>query len=121
MSRVPKKVKQYISNTLGVYKESDSLELFDILHLYDTGKYCLPDNSGYWDAKHFELVGYNTKEKQFRKLGRHDSINFTCEQSPIDMMRIFADGATLVRFKHPVPFIHTTQAVYYEYSKDVAY
>lgn len=121
MPRIPKKVKEFIDKTLSVYIENESLELFDILHLYDTGKYGIVKDDGYHDAKHFDLVGYNIELKQFRKLGRHDAIQLNSRHSvdcPIDSVRIFLDGSTLIKFKRPIPFIHTTQKVYYAFSED---
>lgn len=113
---LPKKAQAYVDDIFNRYTENDKLELFDILHMYDTKKLCLIKNSGYHDSRHFELVGYNLKLKQKRKLGLHDSVNL--DRAPVSMVRIFIDGSTMIKFNHPVPLIHYTQAVYYEYTKD---
>lgn len=113
-----KKVKAKIDEILGQYTECDSLELFDVLHLYDTGKACMVNNSGYHDSRHFDLVGFNTATRQRRNLGRHDGIEFTSEKymPAIKLIRIFLDGAMLIRFYKPVPLIHHTANVYYQYT-----
>lgn len=118
MARIPKKAKAKIDEILGSYTENNSLELFDVLHLYDSGKHCITRNTGYHDSKHFTLVGFNTTTKEKRDLGYHDGIEFTSERHlpPIKLIRIFVDGAMLVRFYHPIPLIHHTANVYYEYT-----
>ena len=116
--RIGKKAKAYLDETYGMYTENDKLELFDILHLHDTGKCAIAKNDGYHDSRHFEVIGYNLKLRQSRKLGRHDSLNFTGDTSPVDMIRIFLDGSTMVKFKKPTAFIHNTQAIYHEFSKE---
>ena len=91
---------------LEFYAETEELNHFDIFHLY-SGKLAYPN--GYYDARFFELVGFNTKTMQKRKLGRHDAIDF--EGVMIERACIFADGATMLKFANLVECIGNTQAI----------
>jgi hypothetical protein len=95
--RCPKEVKKYIEH-LNDYKENVDLNKFTIFHLYSV-RFAYPN--GYSDSKFFDLVGYNHHDMQVRHLGEHDGLVFR-ENIEIDIVRIFADGSTLIRFKKPV-------------------
>ena len=56
------------------YTHVEYLKYADIFHLYDTGKNCVDDNSGYHDARHFKLLAFNTNTMQKCDLGQHDGI-----------------------------------------------
>ena len=103
--KYPKDVLSYVE-VLNKYKENDELEYFDIFHMYP-GKLAYPN--GYYDSRFFELVGYNTKSMEFKKLGNHDSLDFMEEKTPISMIRIFADKSTLVKLK-VAKYLGNTQA-----------
>jgi hypothetical protein len=82
------------------YIENEELSEFNIFHMYP-GELCYPD--GYFDSRWFELVGYNYCTMEFRKLGKHDGLRFDYIKNPkVDIVRIFADGSTLIRFDNVV-------------------
>jgi hypothetical protein len=111
-------VQSKINEILSAYTEDSSLEQFDILHLYPTNDLpCIIGSTGYHDSKHFNLVGFNTGTNKKRDLGKHDGITFTSDeiQPKLSMIRIFIDGAMLVRFHEPIELIHDTQGVYYKF------
>lgn len=84
------------------YTENKDLKEANIFHLYDTGKECIKDNSGYCDARHFDLIAFNTRTLEKRNLGRHDSINSFGASVPFDMARVYADGSFFIRFSRNV-------------------
>jgi hypothetical protein len=86
------KVVQEHIDVLKKYTENENLEAFQIFHLYP-GKTAYPN--GHHDSRWFELIGYNYKIKEFKKLGKHDGLTFLCQP---DIVRIFADGSTIIRF-----------------------
>lgn len=96
--RYPAEVQKYI-DVLKVYTENDSLSKFHIFHLY---KDKLGYPNGYYDARFFILMGYNTETMEFKNLGFHDGMRFYDEAPAPDIIRIFADGSTLIRFRKPV-------------------
>jgi hypothetical protein len=102
--RYPKNVQHHIDN-LKIYKENENLESFQLFHLY-SGKTAYP--RGYYDSRWFELIGYNYKTKEFKNLGEHDGL--TLEAQP-DIIRIFADGSTVIRFKKDVLIYNTQDAL----------
>lgn len=86
-----------IIKVLDEYKVNDELEEFNIFHLYPKDL-AYPD--GYYDARFFELVGFNTERMEKRNLGENkDSLWIN---SPIKRIYIYADGATLVEFSFMV-------------------
>lgn len=91
---------EIIDATFARYTTNDAETHFDIFHLYDTKRECARDNSGYVDARHMEVIGFNTKTKNKRDLGRHDSLTFS-GQARVNMTRIFADGSTMIRLDSP--------------------
>lgn len=105
MKKLPEKVQKHIAH-LDNYVENEELNQFYILHLYPK-KLAYPN--GFYDSKWINIVGYNWISKddkitnmEKRDLGsRYDGIKFT-ENVKVDIVRIFADGSTLIRFKSPV-------------------
>ena len=94
-----KETIQYHIDYLSRYTEVENMEKCDILHLYNTKKYWA-DNDWFYDAMMFDLWAYNTKTKQKIYLWEKDEIMpYDCG---IQMIRIFVDGSTLVRFKELV-------------------
>lgn len=92
------------------YTENEKLIEADIFHLYDIGKECFKDNSGFDDSRHFELVVFNTKTMEKKNYGWHDGIrNFS--KVPAIMFRVYADGSFFIRFKRPV-LLNLFQEVY---------
>jgi hypothetical protein len=86
------------------YVVSESIKTFHILHLY-RGKIAYPN--GYIDSRLFTLWGFNTDKMMKKNLGIHDGLSLINvlrpEESPkVDIIRIFADGSTLIRFLTPV-------------------
>jgi len=84
------------------YFEDETLETFHILHLYDTGEKCKIDNSGFEDARHMQVVGYNKTLKKKKNLGRHDQIDFYNTNKKPSYIRIFADGSTIIYFHEDI-------------------
>jgi len=103
---LPIEVQGY-AKVLDNYKKSDSLEQFDIFHMYP-GNICFPD--GYYDSRFFKLVGFNTKTMEKRDLGDHDSIDIELGVQVV-MLRVFLDGSTLIKFDSLIETVGITQAV----------
>lgn len=80
------------------YTENEDLLEADIFHLYDTGKECFTDNSGYHDSRHFELIAFNTKTMEKRNFGIHDGMSNFSEDLPIQLVRVYADGSFFIKF-----------------------
>ena len=93
----PNEVEGFI-DFLDEYTENDTLETCHIMHLHPKG---LAYPNGYYDSQFFELVIYNTETMQKRNVGKRDGLVFY-DNAHIDIMRIFADGSTMVRFSHAV-------------------
>jgi hypothetical protein len=86
------------------YEEDQSVDTFHILHLYP-GKIAYPN--GYIDSRFFTLWGFNTDKMLKKNLGIRDGLDLTNvldpQESPkVNIIRIFADGSTLIRFLTPV-------------------
>lgn len=95
----PDEVKPFIA-FLEEYKEDDSLQSCHIVHMYPRGL-AYPD--GYYDSQFFELIAYNTQNMTKGNLGKHDELVIN-DGVVVDMIRIFADGSTMIRFRHSVNF-----------------
>ena len=96
-------MKKYdVNKTFNSYKENKQLESANIFHLYDTGKECMIDNSGYHDSRHFKLVVFNTQTMEKRDLGTHDGIQDLSNNAVLDKIRVYADGSFIVTLKQPV-------------------
>lgn len=83
------------------YKTVDRLTHADIFHLYDTGKECKPDNSGYHDSRHFTLWIFNTCTMEKCDMGRHDGISAYEQSCDLSMARVYADGSFMLRLTKP--------------------
>ena len=75
-----------------------SPETFHILHLYPKGL-AYPD--GYYDSQFFDLHCFNMETDEKLVIEQRDGLVFD-DDVHVDIVRIFADGSTLIRFKHPV-------------------
>lgn len=103
----PKEVQEYV-DFLSSYKENDKLIEFDIFHLYPKE---LAFPNGYYDSRFFDLVGFNTKKHEKKRLGSRDGLDFySCSNKDIYILRIFADGSTLVKFQTPHEVDYGTSA-----------
>lgn len=80
------------------YTEVEYQSEADIFHLYDTGEECMKDNSGYHDSRHFILWTFNTKTMEKCNQGRHDSMT-NSGNATVDIMRVYANGSFMIRFK----------------------
>ena len=93
----PKAVLAQIDR-LAQYEVNDNLDRCNIVHLYPSGL-AYPD--GYVDSRFFELRMYNSENMQMRVYAPCDSLDFA-EGVGVDMIRVFADGSTVVRFSSTV-------------------
>jgi hypothetical protein len=89
----PAEVQRYIDR-LDEYQLDDNETQFDILHLYP---HELAYPAGFYDSRFFQLVGFNTRTKKKAFLGEHDGLNFNLVSNAIDVVRIYADGSTMIR------------------------
>ena len=92
-------------DNLNHYADTDTLDRFDIVHLYPQ-ELAYPD--GFYDSRWFRLVGYNEDLEQRRDLGRHDELELRGVK--VERVRIFADGPTLLSFDRPVRIGFLTQS-----------
>lgn len=92
--KYPKEVAKKIS-ILDKYEWDESLSSFNIIHMYP-GKLCYPN--GYYDARWFECVVFNTETMKKRDIGRHDALRFY-DNAPVDALQVYADGAFLCKLK----------------------
>lgn len=107
--KYPKEVQEHI-DALNQYAVDENLKEFDILHMY-LGKLAYPN--GYYDSRFFDLIGYNSVSMTKRNLGKHDGLTATHRCSAkIDIVRIFVDGSTLIRFKSPIAVDFGSQDAY---------
>ncbi len=106
LAGLPNEVHKYLE-TLEECEWDDELDEFNILHLYP-GEVCYPN--GYYDSRFFEVIGYYygpnimvaVEAPRRRNLGEHDSLDFLGKNTDVDIIRVFIDGSTLIRFKKPV-------------------
>jgi hypothetical protein len=98
---IPKEVQERI-DFLNKYTENKELNRFCIIHMYPK-EIAYPN--GYYDAKFADIVGFyydnDLKIREKRHLRQCDALSFD-ENVHIEEIRIFADGSTLIKFKHPV-------------------
>ncbi len=94
----PPEVQERI-DFLNTYKVNESLEVCHILQMYPEGL-AYPD--GFFDSQFFTLVLFNTETMEKRTIGGRDGINIEAKRNIVKMVRIFADGSTLVAFKNAV-------------------
>ena len=100
MTKYPKAVKAQLSR-LHLYEVNDNLDRCNIVHLYPSGL-AYPD--GYVDSRFFELRMYNSENMQMRVYAPCDSLDIA-DGVGVKMIRIFADGSTLVKFASPVTVV----------------
>lgn len=105
--KYPKPVQERI-DFLNKYKENNNLNLFNIFHLYPK-EIAYPN--GFYDARFFELVGFNTDTMEKRNLGRHDAIDFPYGNCAISKAQIFADGAFLIQTPYLIEILSNTQMI----------
>lgn len=104
----PKEVQECL-DVLKKYNLNENLTTYDIFHLYPKE---LAYPNGYYDSRFFELFGYNTKTMEYRKIRVADELDFySCKDKDISMMRIFADGSTLIKFNETHEVIAFCQSV----------
>lgn len=89
-----------VNNVFDRYKENPNLEEADIFHLYDTGKECKIDNSGYHDSRHFHLIAFNTITMEKRDLGIHDGLE-SLDLISVRKVRVYADGSFFISLIRP--------------------
>lgn len=92
------------------YTVNPELKEFHILHMYPEKEGAYPH--GFYDARFFRVMAYNTKTQEVRDFGIHDDIRNDDPHKvlPIIMIRIYVDGSTLIRFAETMttPYIHTS-------------
>ena len=101
--KYPKEVQEHI-DILNKYTENDKLYQADIFHFYPK-ELAFPD--GFYDARFFELIAFNTKTMKKRNLGKHDGVGYA-KGTEIDMASVFADGSFIVKLISPTRIPHTT-------------
>jgi hypothetical protein len=82
---------------LNKYEIDDDLTEFNVLHMYPR-RYV--EGEGYVDSQFFDVHLYNWDTKPWKKriIRNRDGLKFS--QSVVtDIVRIYADGSTLIRFK----------------------
>lgn len=97
MEQYPQEVQVRIE-ILNLYEWDNELNCFDIIHLYPKE---LAYPNGYWEARFFKLIGFNTQTMTKRDLGKHDAIIYN-DDIVVALSEIFADGSTLIKFKSSV-------------------
>lgn len=84
---------------LARYKINENLDTCHIIHLYAEGL-AFPD--GWCDSQFFTLVIYDTKKMEKREIVGCDGVNIETKKTHAKMVRIFADGSTMVKFDNVV-------------------
>lgn len=84
-----------------MYTENKNLQQADIFHLYDTGEECIKENKGYHDSRMFNLIAFNTQTMEKRNCGFHDGLQSFNDNVNIYLVRIYADGSTMIRLHRP--------------------
>ena len=114
MEKLPEAVKEKIA-VLNEYREDPALAEFNLIHLYP-GKLAYPD--GYYEARWFRLIAFDTETRKKRDLGEHDGISLwgiwdgdRPLGNHVRLIRIFADGSTLIRFTERVKIAINTQDI----------
>lgn len=99
--RIPKEARENIELLTKCYKEVEELETCDLVHIYDTKIYGATQHggsyNGYVDARMFTVWCFNFKDRQKCKLENKDQLYLG--DIVVDIVRIFADGSTMIRFK----------------------
>lgn len=92
----PEEVQKFI-DFLDEYKVGKP-DKFHIFHLYPR-RLAYPE--GFYDSRFFDLHCFNTDILEKHVIEDRDGLIFN-DGVRVDIVRIFADGSTLIRFKHPV-------------------
>ena len=105
----PKEVTEHI-NILYDYAINEHLKSFHILHMYPK-EIAYPN--GYYDSRFAEVIGFNCDLMEKRNLGKRDGVDFWMADKNVEIMmiRIFADGSTMIKFFTPVTYVSLTQAI----------
>lgn len=114
--KITKRQRDYIreeTKVLETYKIVNKLEECDILHLYNTWDYWM-FSDWFIDSMMFDLWAFNTKTDERTYLGIKDEI---CPMDSIRMIRVFADGSTLIRFNKLVTIWYGQSICFYEVNK----
>jgi hypothetical protein len=93
----PDEVQPHI-DILAQYQESPDLCTCNIMHMYAQG---LAYPNGFSDSRFFTLVLYSADTMQKRTIKNRDGIGIE-NSVQVDIVRIYADGSTMIRFKHSV-------------------
>ena len=105
----PKEVQEKL-DVLKLYDLNTELTEYNIFHLYPKGL-AYPD--GYYGSRFFNLVGYNSKTREYREIRISDELDFSnCKNQDVSMIKIFADGSTLIRFNSFHTVNNFCQSVY---------
>ena len=100
VTSLPNEVAKNI-DFLDTYEWSDDEILFDLFHLYPKE---LAFPNGFYDARFFHLIAYNSTTMKRRNFGRnHDKINLW--KIPCSELKIFADGSTLLKLETPLEIL----------------
>ena len=106
--KYPPEVQERI-DALNSYKENDDLNIFTSLHLYPLG---LAYPTGYYEARYFNLIGFNDLLKEKRILGKRDAVMY--EGNVIARVsEIWADGSSLIAFRNKIKIFFDSQAIYF--------
>ena len=109
--KYPAEVQERV-DFLAQYKVNEDLETCHIMHLYAEG---LAYPNGYYDSQFFTLVIYDTLKMQKREIQSRDGIDIATKKAGVKMVRIFADGSTLVKFDKTVAIsVHQAVVVFDE-------
>lgn len=101
--KIPKEAQEHI-DFLTTYKVNEKLDTCNLVHMYDSGEFgALPngDSQGFVDSKLFDVWCYDFDKKEKCKREGKDML-WLQGKIPVDQIRIFADGSTLVRFKYKI-------------------
>lgn len=102
-----KEALEIITNALNKYKVVKELNSFNILHMYDTKRDCINDMNGFYDSRYFRVWCFNTNTFEKCNMGIHDGIDIIDDNINIHIIKIFLDGATLIKFREFVSCINT--------------
>ena len=101
--KIPKEAQEHIDG-LNKYKENKNLETCNLIHIYSTNKFGAGKKGqsiGFIDSKLFYVWCFDFDKMEKVKLENKDELNFN-RDGEVDIIRIFVDGSTLVRFKKKV-------------------
>jgi len=92
----PAEVQERI-DLLNTYIENPKLTYANIYHLYPK-EIAYPN--GFYDSRFFTLVCFNSETNEKRIIENRDGLSFPFEKDmSIKMIRIYADGSTIIVFR----------------------